>query len=123
MAVTATLLNANPYMLTYELDYDGVGQADFVITNAVLQADAAASVRLLPDVLQQSVADDAAAQLLMFAVPCTTALLNTGAGALPRTWSIAAEADGGNLPQLHVRAENGIASTAILSMNCRQSSS
>ncbi len=121
MAVTATLLNATPYMLIYKLDYDGVGQADLVITNAVLQTDGANSVRLLPDVLQKTVADDAAAELLMFALPATTALLNTGGGALPRSWSVMAEADGGNLPQLHVNAENGIASTAILSLNCRQS--
>ena len=121
MAVTATLLGATAYRLAYKLDYDGVGQATGTITNATMQTDAAGSQRLLNDVLTQTVADDDAAESLMMGLPCVTHLVNTGAGALPRTWAVSAEADGGNLPQFLVRAENGIASTAVLSIDCRYS--
>lgn len=122
MAVTVTLLGATAYRLAYKLDYDGVGQATATIDNATMQTDAAGSQRLLEDVLQQTVADDDAAESLMMGLPCVTHLVNTGTGALPRTWSVSAETTPGtNLPRLAVRAENGIASTAVLSIDCRSS--
>jgi hypothetical protein len=111
MTVSATFLRATPYRMFYAIAHDGNPGDTLVITNAELQA-AMGAHPVLKEVLNTSVADDAAAVLLMAAGGRAVTRITPGTAAAG--WAMDWLADGGNLPELEIEGETGIVNDGLI---------